>query len=152
MTTSDDAVLDTNVLVNSLYEDSEHFAPSRALLDRAKERNAGFRLFPQNVAECYAALTNLNPRRVTVPKPPVEALAAVEAFLALPGITLMPVPTTLAQHLLALMRRRPVIGRKVYDLQLVAAMLGSGLRRIYTFNVDDFAPFGELEVLTPPAV
>ncbi len=97
------------------------------------------------------ALTSLTPRRVTVPKPPAEALAAIDVLLALPGMTLMPVPTTLATHLLALLRRRPVLGRKVYDLQLIAAMLGSGLHRIYTFNVDDFTPFAELEVLTPPA-
>lgn len=43
-------LVDTNILVNSLYEDAEHFASSRALLDRAKSEDAAFALLPQNVA------------------------------------------------------------------------------------------------------
>jgi hypothetical protein len=40
-------------------------------------------------------------------------------------------------------------GRDVFDLQLVATMLGNGVRRIYTFNAKDFEPFQELEVIVP---
>ncbi|MFN8626662.1 MAG: hypothetical protein U0587_11890 [Candidatus Binatia bacterium] len=46
-----------------------------------------------------------------------------------------------------LLRRRPVLGRQVFDLQLVATMLGNGGRRISTFNTKDFEPFQELEVI-----
>jgi predicted nucleic acid-binding protein len=42
-----------------------------------------------------------------------------------------------------------VTGADVFDLQLVATMLEHGVRRIYTYNRDDFLPFGDLEVLTP---
>ena len=51
MTTSDLALVDTNILVNSVYEGAAHFAPSRALLDRAKATDAGLCVLPQNVAE-----------------------------------------------------------------------------------------------------
>jgi predicted nucleic acid-binding protein len=37
----------------------------------------------------------------------------------------------------------------VFDLQLVATMLGHGVRRIYTFNAKDFDPFQELDVIVP---
>ena len=50
MTTSDLALVDTNILVNSVYEGAAHFAPSRALLDRAKATDAGLCVLPQNVA------------------------------------------------------------------------------------------------------
>lgn len=141
------AVLDTNVLVNSVYDQAEHFAASRALLETAKSEDAGLCLLPQNVAEFYAAVTNA--KRVSEPKPPEIALAAIDDFLALPGITLLPVPSDIVDRLLALLRRRPVTATKVYDLQLIAAMLGNGVTRVYTFNSQDFEPFEEIDVLVP---
>lgn len=113
------AVLYTNVLVNSVYDQAEHFAASRALLESAKSEDAGLCLLPQNVAEFYAAVTNA--KRVSEPKPPEVALAAIDDFLALPGITLLPVPSDIVDRLLALLRRRRVSATKVYDLQLIAA-------------------------------
>ena len=147
MPTSDLALVDTNVLVNSVYEGAEHFAPSRALLDRAKAVGASLCVLPQNVAEFFAAVTN--PKRVTEPKTAEEALDAIDEFLELPGIELLPVPADVVPRLLSLIRANPVTGLRVYDLHLVAAMLGSGVTRIYTFNARDFARFSELEVLTP---
>lgn len=49
--------------------------------------------------------------------------------------------------------RRPsvVVGGDLFDIQLVATMLGNGITRIYTFNRDAFVPFSELEVITPTA-
>jgi predicted nucleic acid-binding protein len=46
-------------------------------------------------------------------------------------------------------RRRRVTGGDVFDLQLVATMLGNGVQRIYTFNADDFKVFTELTVVIP---
>lgn len=147
MTTSEPALLDTNVLVNAIFDESEHYAAARTLIDRAQDEAAGFRLLPQNVAEFYAIVTN--PKRVTAPKSASEALAAVRKFLALAGIKLLPVPTDVVDRLLTLIERRPVTRGRVHDLHLVAAMLGNGITRIYTFNRDDFTPFSELEVHTP---
>jgi predicted nucleic acid-binding protein len=48
-----------------------------------------------------------------------------------------------------LLRRRPVTGGAVFDLQIVAAMLANNIQHIYTFNTDDFKPFSEIEHLTP---
>lgn len=47
---TDLALVDTNVLVNSLFERSENFIASRALLDRAKANVAALGLLPQNLA------------------------------------------------------------------------------------------------------
>ena len=47
------------------------------------------------------------------------------------------------------LRRRPVIGGDVFDLQIVATMQANGVQRIYTFNTDDFEVFPELAVVTP---
>lgn len=147
MATSDLALVDTNVLVNSVYEGAEHFAPSRTLIERAKASDAGLCVLPQNIAEFYAAVTSA--KRVTEPKTADEALAAIDAFLALRGLELLPLPADVVSRLLELLRANPVTGLRVYDFHLVAAMLGSGVKRIYTFNTRDFERFSELEVLLP---
>lgn len=90
-----------------------------------------------------------NPKRVTVPKSASEALTPIRKFLALPGMALMPVPTDVVPRLIALLDQHPVTRGKVHDVHLVAAMLGNGITRIYTFNRDDFIPFSELQVIVP---
>jgi hypothetical protein len=45
--------------------------------------------------------------------------------------------------------RHPATRGKIFDLQLVATMLGNGVRKIYTLNRSDFEPFDEIEVLVP---
>ena len=62
---------------------------------------------------------------------------------------MLPVPTHAVEELLALLRRRPVSGGDIFDLQIVATMKVNGIQRIYTFNTDDFKAFSELQVLTP---
>jgi len=141
------ALLDTNVLVYALYEQDEHHTASAALLQRAQQPAAAYCLTPQSVAEFYAVVTDR--RRVTVAKPPAEALAALANILSLPGLTLLPVPVDVVARLTDLLYRRPVIGRDVFDVQLIATMLGNGVRKIYTFNTGDFEPFDEIEVVRP---
>jgi predicted nucleic acid-binding protein len=51
--------------------------------------------------------------------------------------------------LLDLLRRHPVTGGDVFDLQIVATMQANGVQRIYTFNTDDFVVFSELSIVTP---
>jgi len=46
-----------------------------------------------------------------------------------------------------LLRRHPVIGGDIFDLQIIATMQANGIARIYTFNTDDFSAFAELEVM-----
>jgi hypothetical protein len=50
---------------------------------------------------------------------------------------------------LILLRRRPVTGGEVFDLQLVAVMLANDVKRVYTFNTSDFDAFTELTVQEP---
>lgn len=144
---ADRALLDTNVLIYALDPTSTLYPACDALLERTKTAGAGLCIAPQNLAEFYAIVTN--GRRVPTPRTPEEALAVVEQFLERPGLELLPVPTDMVARWIALVRRRPVVGGDLFDVQLVATMLGNGITRIYTCNRDDFAPFAELEVLIP---
>jgi predicted nucleic acid-binding protein len=69
--------------------------------------------------------------------------------LGMPGITLLPVPADAVSRLMVLARKYPVTRGAIFDLQLLATMLGNGVKTIYTFNREHFDRFDEIEVLTP---
>jgi predicted nucleic acid-binding protein len=147
---ADRALLDTNILIYALDPTSAYYPACGALLERTKAAGADLCVAPQNLAEFYAITTNA--RRVPVPRKPAEALAVVEQFLERPGLELLPVPADIVSRWIALVRRHPVAGGDLFDLQLVATMLANGVTRIYTYNRDDFVPFTELEVIIPTEV
>ena len=140
-------LLDTNVLVYAHYQDSEHYSVSSLLLNRAQDGQVALCITPQILTEFYAVVTNS--RRVDKPYKPDEALDAIERVLAMPGMTLLLPPVDTIGRWMDLLRQHPVVGSTVFDVQLVATMLGNGVRRIYTFDSSHFAQFGEIEVLTP---
>jgi predicted nucleic acid-binding protein len=74
----------------------------------------------------------------------------ISALLSLPGIRVLPTPARAVVDLMALLRRHPVTGGDVFDLQLVATMQANNVQRNYTFNTGDFEVFPELTVIAPP--
>lgn len=141
------AMVDTNVLVHAKYEEGEHYAACSQLLERAQDGQLALCISPQVLGELYSTVTN--PRRVSDPFAPEEAVSIVAQFLTMPGMALLPVPSNVVRRWMALVRRRPVTGGRIFDLQLIATMLAHGVSRIYTYNRSDFEPFEEIEVLTP---
>ncbi len=140
-------VLDANVLAYAVNADAPQHAASRALLDAATDPTIKLYVTSQILCEFYSVITN--PRRVAVPSSPTEALSIISAILALSGIHVLPIPARAVAGWMQLLRRRPVTGGDVFDLQIVATMQANGIQRIYTFNTDDFEVFSELTVLTP---
>lgn len=141
------AVLDTNVVVYAHDQESPHHAVTSQLLRSAEAATANLCVTPQILSEFYAVITS--PKRVTRPRSPEEALAAIERVLAYPGMTLLPTPADLVKRWMDLVRSHPVTRQHVFDVQLVATMLGNGVRRIYTFNRGDFERFEQIDVLSP---
>lgn len=74
-------------------------------------------------------------------------MAAISGLLAF--LHVLPIPTRVVEGWVDLLRRRPVTGGDVFDLQLTATMLANGVSRIYTYNRSDFAMFRELEISEP---
>ncbi len=142
-------IVDANILVYAVDADSPHHAACRALLEAARDPAARLYVTSQVLCEFYSVVTN--PRRVAAARSPDEALDALAAFLNLPGIRVLSTPARAVAGWMRLLRRRPVIGGDVFDLQLVATMQVSNIHRIYTFNTEDFAVFSELLVLAPGA-
>jgi len=140
-------VLDANVLAYAVNADAPQHVVSRALLDVASDPSVKLYVTSQILCEFYSIITN--PRRVAVVSSCEEALIIISAILALPGIHVLPTPASVVAGWMQLLRRHPVTGAEVFDLQIVATMQANGIRQIYTFNTDDFKTFSELSVLTP---
>jgi predicted nucleic acid-binding protein len=138
-------VVDTNVLVYALDADAPQHAVSRALLETGQAGHATLYVTSQIVCEFYAIVTN--PRRVQNPSSPATALAAISSLLGF--LHVLPAPAHTVEELVRPLRRRPVTGGDIFDLQILATMNVNGIGRIYTFNAGDFASFPEIAVLTP---
>ena len=144
----DAAVLDTNILVYALYEDAEHHKACRYLLDQAQDAAAALCVTPQILAEFFSTVTN--PRRVTEAKSPEEVISVITAIFAMPGMTLLPLPIDIVSRWIALVQQHPISGSRIFDVQIVATMLGNDIMRVYTYNTSDFTGFDdEIEVLIP---
>jgi uncharacterized protein len=147
MTLSERVMLDTNILVYAYYRKSPHHAAARALLEQALEGTALLCVSPQVLTEFYAVVTH--PRRISEPLSPEVAFDTITKTQALPGMMTLPVPLQIVEIWGELVQRHAVIGQKVYDVQLVATMLGHGITRLYTYNRKDFTPFPVTSLLPP---
>jgi predicted nucleic acid-binding protein len=143
--TVEPGIIDANVLVYAMDADAPQHAVSRALLDLARDPATTFYVTSQILCEFYSIVTNT--RRVPNPRSPDDALRAISGLLAF--LHVLPIPARAVEGWLDLLRRHPVTGGDVFDLQIVATMLANGVQRIYTINTDDFEKFQELAVVTP---
>ena len=140
-------VIDANILVYSINVDDVHHAPSRVLLDAARDPSVSLYVTSHILCEFYSVITN--PRRVAAACTSAEAVKIILGFLALPGLRVLPAPIQVVVGVMELLQRHPVIGGRVFDLQIVATMQVNNVLRIYTFNTGDFQKFPGLTVVTP---
>src|SRR5271170_6696325 len=138
-------VVDANVLVYAIDTQSPQHLASRALLDAARAGSVKLYVSSQILCEFYSIVTSA--RRVLNPRSPADALTAISDLMGY--LLILPILVQAVESLVDLLRRRPVKGGEIFDLQIVATMKTNGVLRIYTFNPDDFVPFAELEVLYP---
>jgi toxin-antitoxin system PIN domain toxin len=140
-------LVDSNVLIYAVYPESPQHAASRALVEQAQNGDVALCVTPQVLAEFYSVVTD--PRRVTVARTVEEAADAVSRLLAMPGLQFLAMSADVVRRWLDLVRQHSVKGSAIFDVQLVATMLANGVRKIYTFNRDDFEPFEEIDVFSP---
>jgi predicted nucleic acid-binding protein len=138
-------LVDANVLVYAMDADASQHAASRTLLEDALDGSTTLYVSLQVLCEFYSIVTNA--RRVLKPRSSADALSAISGLLSF--LHVLPVPAHTAEGLLELLRRRPVTGGEIFDLQIAATMKANGISRIYTFNTEDFEAFSELEVVKP---
>jgi hypothetical protein len=150
MTTSDTALLDANILVYIVDQGSPHHAASFALRERGVRGQTKVCVTPQVLCEFFATVTN--PKRTARPLTQKEALIEMEQYLSSPVIDTISFQPHTQGFIIDLLKRYPVSGQDIFDLQLVATMLSNGINRVYTFNRSDFEQYKEIEVLSPESV
>ena len=139
-------VVDANILIYALDADAPQHAACRTLLEAAQgETPAALYVTLQILCEFYAIVTN--GRRVPKPKSFADALAAISGMLGF--LRVLPVHVSTIDEVMALLRRHPVKGGEIFDLQIIATMKLNGVQRIYTYNTDDFKPFAEIVTVKP---
>jgi predicted nucleic acid-binding protein len=140
-------LLDANILAYAFNADAPQHVASRSLVESARDPNATLYVTSQILCEFYSVITN--PRRVVVASSSAQAWKIISALLVLPGLSVLPIPAQAVAGWMDLLKRRPVTGSDVFDLQIVATMLANGVHRIYTYNSGDFGVFPELTVVSP---
>jgi predicted nucleic acid-binding protein len=115
-------IVDTNVLVYALDAD----APQHEAVEAAREASTTLFVNSQILCEFYSVVTN--PRRVSKPRSAADAVAAISGLLGF--LHVLPVPARAVDVWLDLLRRHPVTGGDVFDLQIVATMQANGIQRI----------------------
>jgi len=137
--------VDANVLVYAALKDDSRHEVSKALL---KDTGRGrLHLSPQILAEFYSTVTN--PKRVTVPYSPPEAIEFIETLLSYEHVVILPISQDVPVRWISLLKAVQVKGPQVFDLQIAATMLTHGLTKLFTYNGADFKGVAEIQTSEP---
>lgn len=141
-------LVDTNVLLRQFEPGHAHHHAAVDSIERLVLSGDPVFVTAQNIAEFWAAATRpaaQNGLGLTVP----VAVSAVDHMERV--FTLLPDDPAIYAVWKRLVITHGVIGSRVYDARLVAAMTVHGVGRILTFNAADFRRY-TIEILDPAAV
>lgn len=144
MTPAEPVFVDTNVLVYAYVAEAPWHTEAEAALAAHEIAGARLWLSRQVFREYLVSLTR--PQQFPIPPDLATVIAQVQQFpqrfqVANEG------PEVTAR-LLTLLTEVPTHGRRIHDVNIVATMLVSGVRRLLTHNTEDFARFTSfIEVL-----
>lgn len=141
--------LDTDVLVSWAMTGSPRHEAARRLFDsEVRGRGGVLALTPQVIHEFLHVVTD--GRRFENPLPMREALRmSGQLWSAEEVMRVLPAPEVLPRTLELMESLR--LGRKrILDTALAATLECAGVHRLATFNPDDFAIFGFLELISAP--
>jgi predicted nucleic acid-binding protein len=135
-----DVLLDTNILMYSVDEDSVFNQRALAFLRRT---DLTFVTTAKNFSEFLASSTKGELPRLTAQ----EAVETLDFFRQRYRV-LFPTPTSFLE-LEALVTKYNIKGFRIHDAEIAAIGLANGVSTIATFNTDDFKNIGEITLLTP---
>ena len=141
-------LVDTNVLLRRTQPEHPQYNAAVESVARLLAGGEPMHYTLQNIAEFWNALTRptaSNGLGLSVGRAEAEITEIEETLTLLPDV-----PAIYAEWR-RLVTNHAVLGTKVHDARLVAAMNVHGVRRILTFNAGDFARYG-VEVLQPAAM
>ena len=141
-------LVDTNILLRAIQHENPLCAVARKALKILHRRNRQLCLTPQNVREFWNVCTrptDHNGLGISVSGTERRARFFERYFTVLPDSA--PTYSTWRQRVAA----HNVLGVKVHDAWLVAAMKAPGVNQILTFNSRDFTRYEGIESVDPQA-
>lgn len=141
-------LVDTNVLLRRIEPLHDHHHHAVDATARLVESAEPVHVTPQNIAEFWAVATRPVARNGLGLRP---AIAAAEIDRIERVFATLPDEPAIHAVWKRLVITHGVIGSKVYDARLVAAMTVYGIGRILTFNGADFSRY-PIEILEPAAL
>jgi predicted nucleic acid-binding protein len=144
-----DYLVDTNVLLHALAIANPQKAMARHAIKTLLRDGADLCVGPQNLVEFWSVCTR--PEKDNGLGKTVVATDRYCRFME-SFLTILPETPAIFAEWRSLVVAYQVSGKKVHDARIVAAMNVRGLRRILTFNTDDFIRYKGLEGVNPRTV
>ena len=142
------SLIDTNVLVYAADKTSKLHLGAKNIRDLGISGKKNLCICPQILEEFFAIVTD--PKRVKNPRNPKEVIKEIEKYIKSRNIIKIYPKEDVMIHIISLLKKYDIKKQEIFDTQLVATMLSNGVRRIYTFNKEDFKKYKEIKVITPP--
>ena len=142
-------LVDTNLLLRSVQSSHPMSSMASSSIDALLRKGDELFIAPQTVVEFWCVATrpaSSNGLGLSI----TETKDRIRAFRK----TLMLLPETdgVFESWEELVDKYEVIGKKVYDARLVAAMLIHNVSHLLTFNDADFRRFPEITVINPQSI
>ena len=139
-------LVDTNLLLRSVQSSHPMSSTASGSINSLLRKGEQLFIVPQTIVEFWCVATrpeSANGLGLTI----TETTNRISAFRK--ALMLLPDTDAVFESWERLVVKYEVIGKKVYDARLVAAMLAHGVAHILTFNTDDFKRYPEITVVNP---
>lgn len=128
-------VLDTNILIYALNEDSEFFQKTREVLE---DNEYSFFITTKTVTEFVSVLSKLGEQQIIDNELP----KVLNRFKIL-----YPNKKSL-QFFQDLVKNYQPKGNRVFDFEIVSVMMARKINKLFTFNGKDFKQINEIELIS----
>ena len=139
-------LLDTNILVYAVNEDSEFYKAASEIHSKVLDGSIQACISMQNLIEFYSIITS---NRVQKPLPAQIAFDEIDKYIADQRIKKIQFNGDALVTLRELAIKYNVTAQNIYDLKIVATMLANNVEEIITANKKDFEKFREIKVTNP---
>lgn len=139
-------LLDTNVLLRLIEKTHEQHEHAEAAVLNLRRQNCSFVTFLQNISEFWNVCTRpMENNGLGLPiSYTYQQLENIEK-----AVTVLEDNADVYPNFRRLVVEHSVVGVKVHDAKIVAAMMAHGIENLLTFDVKDFRRFHEITAVSP---
>ncbi|MFH1958682.1 MAG: type II toxin-antitoxin system VapC family toxin [bacterium] len=140
-------LLDSNILVYAINSQSVYHDKALKILKQAMHGKINCCITLQNIYETYAVITDK--KRIERPLSSAAAVKVLETnFLNNTGLKIIYQGTDLLPLLLNMLKKYKIKCQGIFDIVLVATMIGNNIKGIITMDTKRFNKFKFLKVLS----